>query len=123
VPKRLELGEEGWTEYQRQRQNIKSEAWKQRNIKKVTESRRKKKRLLVEYKGGSCEKCGLKSDVMGLYDFHHIDPSQKEFGLAGNGKNLSLESCKKEVDKCLLLCRNCHAIVHHEIEKNKIKNV
>lgn len=117
--KRLELGEEKWAEYQRQRVNKKSDNWAKKNIEKVTRSRRRKKELLVQYKGGECEKCGLKTDIVDVYDFHHIDPSQKEFGLANKGKNLSLDECKKEVDKCLLVCKNCHAIIHYELH---IKN-
>jgi ABC-type enterochelin transport system substrate-binding protein len=121
--KRLELGEEKWAEYQRQRVNKKSEDWNRRNVEKVIKSRRRKKQLLVEYKGGACEKCGLKSTIMAIYDFHHLDPSQKEFGLAAAGKNLSIDQCKKEVDKCILVCKNCHAIIHHELEEQKIKDL
>jgi hypothetical protein len=94
---------------------------KELNSIKVMNSRRKKKDLLIEYKGGKCEKCGIESEISDIYDFHHKDPTQKEFGLSGNyGKNLSLDLCKKEVDKCLLLCKNCHAITHYEINQARM---
>jgi len=112
--RRQEMGEEAWAKYQAERNKRKTDKYEKANVEKVIRSRQKKKRLLVEYKGGKCERCGFQSDIMEVYDFHHINPDEKEFGLAGGGKNLSLEKCKKEVDKCQLVCKNCHAIIHHE---------
>ena len=118
--RRREMGEDAWAEYQRQRKNAKSEHYRQKNVEKVIRSRQKKKRILIEYKGGKCTRCELKIDIPDVYDFHHRDPNEKEFGLAQNsGKNLSLERCKKEADKCDLLCKNCHAIVHYELREKE----
>lgn len=124
--RRIEMGEQAWSEYQKTRQRAKYKTYieahpdvSNKYSLKVTKSRQNKKRLLVDYKGGKCEKCGLKSHIMELYDFHHINPSKKEFGLAAKCKNLSLERCKVEVDKCLLVCKNCHAIIHHELYLKK----
>ena len=44
-------------------------------------------------------------------DLHHIDSTTKDFSLSGH-HNLSLARLKAEADKCILLCRNCHAEVH-----------
>ena len=65
---------------------------------------------LVEYKGGKCEICGYNRATQVL-QFHHLDPSKKEFTIGGN-HSLSLEKLKKEVDKCILLCSNCHGELH-----------
>lgn len=64
----------------------------------------------VNYLGGKCAKCSY-NKYIGALNFHHIDPEQKSFGI---GKNLSLgwDKLKKELDKCQLLCANCHA-EHH----------
>lgn len=64
---------------------------------------------LVEMKGGKCKCCGFDKHYSAL-DFHHLDPSQKEFNLSvtNNGWNKLL----KEVDKCVLLCSNCHRMIH-----------
>lgn len=43
-------------------------------------------------------------------EFHHLDPSKKEFTLSKRGAR-SLERLRAEVDKCVLLCSNCHAEV------------
>ena len=73
--------------------------------------RKRTKERLVEYKGGSCSRCGY-NRCNGALVFHHIDPSQKEFGLSSSSRTLALEKMKKEVDKCILLCANCHAEEH-----------
>lgn len=72
------------------------------------------KHQLILYKGGKCEKCGY-NKCEGALQFHHIDMSQKEFQLSDSDitKNISLNDLKKEVDKCMLLCANCHAELHY----------
>ena len=71
--------------------------------------RKRTKKLLVEYKGGKCESCGYNKCLEAL-EFHHIDESTKEFSVSGSTK--SLERQKKEADKCLMLCANCHRELH-----------
>lgn len=68
------------------------------------------KRKCVQYKGGKCEQCGY-SKCIGALTFHHIDPSQKEFTIAGNHSR-AWNVIKEELDKCALLCANCHHEVH-----------
>lgn len=45
-------------------------------------------------------------------DFHHLDPSKKEFGIGSDKDLISKEQAKVELDKCVLLCKTCHAEVH-----------
>ena len=66
------------------------------------------KEQCVEYKGGACQHCGI-VDHACVYDFHHIEG--KDFSI-GKRKNLSFERLKSELDKCELLCANCHRKVH-----------
>lgn len=73
------------------------------------------KRRAIEYKGGCCELCGYSRCVEAL-EFHHEDPSEKEFGLGQRGLTRSWEKIKAELDKCQLLCANCHREVHAAIE-------
>ena len=54
--------------------------------------------------------CGLITSKVEVYDFHHRDPSQKDFSISKNAK--SFEKCKQELDKCDLLCANCHRLRH-----------
>lgn len=80
---------------------------------RVHKRRKKVKQLLVEYKGGKCEKCGY-SKCIGALEFHHLDPSKKDFGIGSNGNTLKLDRMKKEADKCILVCSNCHKEIHNE---------
>ena len=71
---------------------------------------------MIEYKGGKCQKCGY-NQCEGALQFHHKDPNQKEFGLANinlNDSNFSLQKVLEEVDKCELLCANCHFESHYK---------
>ena len=55
-----------------------------------------------------CEKCGFSHPA--ALDFHHIDPSQKDFGISLNRNNK--EKVLEEIKKCKVLCSNCHRIEH-----------
>lgn len=69
----------------------------------------KTKLKAIEYKGGKCIVCGYHKCPNAL-TFHHIDPSKKSFGISGGTR--SFEKLKSELDKCVLLCHNCHAELH-----------
>ena len=76
--------------------------------------------IAVQYKGGKCELCGYNKNIKAL-DFHHIDPTQKDFNISKQ-KNSNLERLKPELDKCLLLCSNCHREIHDD-EYKKTGNI
>jgi len=77
---------------------------------RVVARRRKVKALLVEEAGGACLLCGY-DRYSGALQFHHLDASEKSFGLGLRGVARSLERCREEARKCVLLCANCHAEV------------
>ncbi|MFA6511639.1 MAG: HNH endonuclease signature motif containing protein [Patescibacteria group bacterium] len=79
--------------------------------KAVAERRRKVKVMAVEYAGGHCQICGYKKTVAAL-ELHHRDSKKKVFAISGQGLTRSWERIKKEADKCVLLCANCHREVH-----------
>jgi len=62
----------------------------------------------VEYLGGACRICGYNKSLA-AFDFHHVDPQQKDFNIS---QVMSWERIVKELDKCELLCSNCHREVH-----------
>lgn len=75
---------------------------------------RRRKRLrtkAVEYKGGKCINCGYNRCQAAL-DFHHLDATQKEFGISMDGITRAWERVQKELDKCVLVCSNCHREIH-----------
>ena len=68
------------------------------------------KQKAVEFKGGECDLCGYKKCIQAL-DFHHLDPFEKEFTIAGN-YNISWKRIVNELKKCILVCSNCHREIH-----------
>ena len=81
----------------------------------VTEFRRKRKKKCVDYKGGKCQVCFYNRCIEAL-DFHHLDPLEKDFGL-GDGYGRNWEKTKIELDKCILVCSNCHREIHSNLLK------
>ncbi|MFA5132698.1 MAG: HNH endonuclease signature motif containing protein [Candidatus Paceibacterota bacterium] len=74
------------------------------------------KEMAVEYKGGKCEICGY-NKCIGALVFHHKDPLNKKFSWHHMRKR-SLETMKEELDKCQLLCANCHSEIHFNSDKS-----
>ena len=81
-------------------------AYEKRNKEFITRVRKRLK----------CLKCGL--DKWYLIEFHHLDPKTKEIGVTNLQYNAySIERIKKEIRKCVPVCRNCHMEFHH-LERN-----
>jgi hypothetical protein len=59
-----------------------------------------------------CSICGYTDDCFAPFDFHHKDPSTKEFGIHKKIDISPFENWKAEVDKCMLVCSNCHRKIH-----------
>lgn len=72
-----------------------------------------RKLTLIKEKGGACSCCGYNKNVAALC-FHHVDPSIKEMKLDSRSlASTSLENLREEIDKCILLCNNCHMELHY----------
>lgn len=85
----------------------------QKTIKEITSQAscaQKTKLKALEYKGGKCIVCGYNKSIRAM-QFHHINPEEKDFGISSAGTK-SFEKIKPELDKCVLLCANCHCEVH-----------
>lgn len=81
-------------------------------LAKATNNRRRKlKKLMIDTKGGKCQFCGY-SKYIGALDFHHIDPAKKSFKLSMEELYRSWDLITKELDKCFLVCANCHRELH-----------
>ena len=75
------------------------------------------KAAAIKLLGGKCTECGWHGNQAAM-QFHHKDASQKEF-IIGNVANKSWDSIKKEMQKCVLLCANCHMIEHSTKNEDK----
>ena len=82
-------------------------------INAVKRRRRKIRLMAIEYKGGKCSVCGY-AHYIGALEFHHLDDSKKDFGISNKGYTRSWKKVKEELDKCVLLCANCHRELHAE---------
>lgn len=79
----------------------------------VKEKYNERKEMVNEIKTSQgCEKCGdTRSYVL---DFHHIDPSIKDSTIARLTSNRNqVEDIQEEIDKCIVLCANCHREFHY----------
>ena len=84
--------------------------------KNVADRRRRVKLILVQERGGKCERCGYDKCIAAL-DFHHREKSEKEFGISANGSTIAIERLRKEAEKCDLICANCHREVEAELSQ------
>jgi predicted HNH restriction endonuclease len=80
-------------------------------IKAVHKRRKKIRQMAVDYKGGCCEVCGY-NRCMDALEFHHSNSSGKDFSISDKGYTRSWTKVQEDLDKCILLCANCHREIH-----------
>ena len=128
----LQPVEYGETRYcSRCKQDVKTENFHQRRGKAYSSSyckscttdqtldrMRKLKSQMIEYKGGCCQRCGY-DKYQGALEFHHIDPKEKDFNPSHMKKYAFDDRIKKELDKCDLVCSNCHREIHYELKQKE----
>lgn len=80
-----------------------------------SDRKRERKLAMTEYKGGKCNLCGIIANKVNLaaFDFHHKDPDSKEY-TPSDMVNMRWERITLELDKCVLLCSNCHRVLHSD---------
>jgi hypothetical protein len=94
-------------EHRRRRRNAKTYRYQKKRRKQIKDQ-------LVRARGGRCEDCGY-TGPLAAFEFHHRDPTSKEFGVANfNG---SLARLLREAEKCDLLCASCHRIRHAQMAR------
>lgn len=102
-----------------QREAVRKE-WYEKNKPLLLEKQRLKKRerklQAIEYLGGLCVSCGH-SHHPAVFEFHHRNPAEKDRD-PSKLLNATWERLKAELDKCDLLCANCHRMLHHSAEYN-----
>lgn len=84
----------------------------QKGFRKTTNT--KKKDLIIKIKnefGGKCSCCGY-NKYLGALEFHHLDPNDKDINISQCSKE---EDMRKEAEKCILLCSNCHREEHERL--------
>lgn len=95
---------------------MRTDEQKRKAVINVQKRRVKIKEMSVQYKGGKCEKCGY-NKCIGALEFHHLNPDIKDFAIGSKGYTRSWEKVKEELDKCIMVCANCHREIHEELHK------
>ncbi len=69
-----------------------------------------------------CITCGVTHPA--ILDFHHLVSSEKSFAIgAATNHNYALDRIKQEIEKCEVMCRNCHAMLHWHLDKKETDNM
>lgn len=66
---------------------------------------------MLEKLGGHCINCGFDKFKSSL-DIHHLDPNEKDVAF-GTVRYWKRDKIDKELEKCVILCRNCHSAYHN----------
>lgn len=91
------------------------------NLSKRREKRKRQKKNVREFvnkylSNHPCSKCGSTTTLT----FHHVDPAKKNKTIAALIHGRSITKIKEEIDKCEVLCRHCHDVVHGMIRKENV---
>lgn len=88
---------------------------KQKSIENTKNRRKHKSKTIAEIKSKlKCCICG--EHRYWLLDFHHRDPNEKDFNVSKIMRYKGMELMLKEIEKCDVLCANCHRDMHYRIE-------
>lgn len=77
----------------------------------VNETNRKRKRKIVDHFGDKCLDCN-QTFPQYVYQFHHLDPTEKDVN-PSYAMTQRPSKMWEELNKCVMLCANCHLIRHH----------
>jgi hypothetical protein len=103
---RLPYGKWNEKDKENARKNLKERGWK-------------RKQKLIDLKGGKCQMCGYYKCPRSL-SFHHRNPKEKQYNLDVRViRGIKWSTILEEVEKCDLLCLNCHNEVEFEIDRQK----
>lgn len=105
-----EYAEKARERSRKQRQNPEYQEWeKEYRAKKYIE----RKAFILSHFGNKCKYCGIEynGNNASIFDFHHLDPNEKEISISGT-KDINKIIC--ELKKGILVCSNCHRLLHHE---------
>ena len=81
-------------------------SYKEARKKNASALKERNRKLVIEHlKLNKCCVCG--EDDIVVLEFHHNDPQRKRFNIA-QFSTYSKETIMMEIDKCVVMCANCH---------------
>ena len=78
--------------------------------------------MALEFLGGKCSRCGYAQCAEAL-EIHHLESNEKDFGISARGYTRSWKSVRAELEKCELLCANCHREVHAKLQLSAVRRI
>ncbi len=91
-------------------------------VKAVEKRRKKVREMAIEFLGGRCIRCGYDRCTEAL-EIHHLESSDKDFGISDKGYTRSWNRVREELQKCELLCSNCHREVHAKLQLSVVRRI
>ena len=109
-----------YREANREETNAYAKAYQKANREELKAKRDERNLMIFNYKGAECNHCGLSEPKhLEIYDYHHVDPDTKLYSVSNILKG-PIERLRTEVDKCLLLCSNCHRKEHARLNRERL---
>ena len=84
----------------------------------VKDFRQRLKERAIYVMGNKCACCGYNKCIQAL-EFHHLNPEEKDFSF-GSNTNRSWVDTRNELQKCILVCANCHREIHYGLIDNNL---
>jgi transposase len=100
--------------YSKMTESEKAQAQKTAKALRASKRKNERRRSFIEKLGGCCEICGY-SEIIDILEFHHNNPTEKEFTISDDNMHLSNEILDSEIQKCSLLCPTCHREEYYKI--------
>lgn len=100
-----------YCETHKEKQSQYSHYYYARNKNKYRNYYAKRQREFLAKWRKPCQKCG--EQRLYLIQFHHIDPTTKEFNIGDGLSHKNAKTCEEEIKKCVCLCSNCHDEFHY----------
>ena len=114
-PKRVLQTQKIYREKHREKaRKIANNSYKNYSGRIIQQKRRNKRMTILKVNG--CAICGYNKCESALV-FHHVNPKNKKFPLSKATMSRNPDSIIREVNKCTLLCSNCHREVHERERK------
>ena len=123
ITEKLDLGIDA-VKYRLKKYNLKTINGTNKSTTGVDKDKRRKRQVIynnnrrqefkkksVEHLGGCCSKCGYSKCIKAL-EFHHEDPTAKEFTISKDSASRTWDKVIRELDKYILVCANCHREIH-----------
>ncbi len=77
-------------------------------------------KMILDKSIGKCKICGYRGANLASLEFHHVDPATKKFNISHallRKIKVTVQEVNDEIDKCIVICRNCHKEKHFDMSK------